>query len=90
MGLVMRKARTSGFVAGLAILFFLPGEVLAQSASAALFDPLGKQEAPLKPSGVPTTVTEVVAGQNQMPILQSNSEKLLTEDAAKYRAIIAT
>ena len=34
-------------------------------------------------------VTEVVAGQNQMPMLQSNSEKLLTEDAAKYRSIIA-
>ena len=89
MGLVMRTARTSSFVAGLVILFFVPGKVLAQTASAGLFDPLGKQEAPIKPSGVATTVTEVVAGQNQMPMLQSNSEKLLTEDAAKYRAIIA-
>ncbi|MEO9169527.1 MAG: L,D-transpeptidase family protein [Aestuariivirga sp.] len=89
MGLVMQKARTSSFVAGLAILIFVPGDVFAESASAGLFEPLGKQEAPIKPSGVPTTVTEVVAGQNQMPILQSNSEKLLTEDAAKYRAIIA-
>lgn len=89
MGLVMRTARKSGFVAGLAIMVFVPGEVLAQTASSGLFDPLGKQEAPIKLSGVATTVTEVVAGQNQMPMLQSNSEKLLTEDAAKYRSIIA-
>ena len=89
MGLVMRTARKSGFVAGLAIMVFVPGEVSAQTVSGGLLTPPATQEAPIKPSGVPTTVTEVVAGQNVMPMLQSNGEKLLTEDAAKYRAIIA-
>src|SRR5665213_2092527 len=90
MSLVMRTARRSSFMAGLAIMVFVPGNLLAQTASSGLFDPLGKQEDPLKLAGVPTTVTEVVAGQNQMPMLQSNGEKLLTEDSAKYRAVIAS
>ena len=88
MGLVMRMGRSATVVAGLSILAFAPANVFAQAAPGGLLATPPKPEPALKPSGTPTTVTEVVAGQNQMPMLQSNGEKLLQDHAGKYRAII--
>ncbi len=48
-----------------------------------------KKEAPIKVGGTPTTATEIVAGQNQAPMLQTNSEQLLQIAQQKYSAIVA-
>lgn len=48
---------------------------------------LNVKEAPIAPAGKPTTVTEIVDGLQQMPMLQSNSSALLQQDLAKYHAI---
>ena len=90
MSLVLNLGRTAALVVGLSILGAAPAALLAQAAPASpVAPPPTKPEPVLKPAGTPTTVTEVVDGQNQMPMLQSNGEQLLQDDAAKYRAIIA-
>ncbi len=48
-----------------------------------------KIEAPINPQGVATTTTEVVDGQNQMPMLQSNGDQLLQAAVAKFEGIIS-
>jgi len=48
---------------------------------------LNIKEAPIAPSGKPTTVTEIVDGLQQMPMLQSNSAALLQQDLARYQSI---
>ncbi len=92
MRLVMRIGRMAAVAAGLSILAFVPTKVSAEKAPAtpSIFAPPVKAEPPLKLAGTPTSVTEVVAGQNQMPMLQSNGEQLLKDHAAKYQAIIAS
>ncbi len=61
----------------------------AQSLFSSPNVPVKKLETPIQPAGTPTTFSEVVDGKNQMPILQSNSAKLLQEGTAKYASIIA-
>ncbi len=51
--------------------------------------PVNSKETPIQPAGKPTTVTEVVEGQQQMPMLQSNSAQLLQDAQARYSAIAA-
>jgi L,D-transpeptidase YcbB len=46
-------------------------------------------EAPVKVSGVPTSQTEIVAGKNQSPMLQTNSDQLLIAAQQKYSGIVA-
>ncbi|MDE2384196.1 MAG: L,D-transpeptidase family protein [Alphaproteobacteria bacterium] len=65
------------------------GASLQAQAAGSIFDAPKKQEAPITPSGTPTTATEVVQGQNQMPMLQSNSDKLLQDAQARYASIVS-
>ena len=72
--------------------FSLAASSNAQSVFApnkSLFGTANKVEAPITPSGTPTTATEIVDGQNQMAMLQSNSDQLLQAAAAKYQSIIS-
>jgi L,D-transpeptidase YcbB len=88
-----RKLATMGWAAGVISLGLMLGfAAQAQTQTAAktpLFPPAKKAEAPIQPTGTPTTATEVVQGQNQMPFVQSNGDRLLQEAQAKYSAIIA-
>ena len=89
MTLVKKMGRTAALTVGLSLLAVASPSLFAQAAPGVVVVATPKPEPVLKPAGTPTTVTEVVAGQNQMPMLQSNGEQLLQEDAAKYRAVIA-
>ena len=89
MSLVMRVGRSVALATGVAILAFAPTNLSAQVAQGGI-GATQKAEPPLKLAGTPTTATEIVAGQNQMPMVQSNGEQLLKEYAARYRNIVAS
>ena len=89
MSFTMNMCRTSAVALGLSILLGAPPNLLAQAVQGGVIANASTPEPVLKPAGTPTTATEIVDGQNQMPMLQSNGEQILQEDSSKYRAIIA-
>ena len=90
MGLsgVARKFGARTAIVGLSLC--VSAAALGQTAtSGGLFGTPKKVEAPIQPSGTPTTSTEIVDGQNQMPFVQSNGDQLLQNLQARYSAIVA-
>jgi len=85
------KMVSKGNVALAAILagamLALAPQSFAQSLSSS--SKSGPAEAPIKAEGKATTTTEIVDGQNQMAMLQSNSDQLLQADANKYEGIVS-
>ncbi len=93
----MRNSLNRRYWAMFGLTTGLIGFALSQSMAAqaqafgqgSILAPAQKVEAPIKPTGTPTTATEIVEGQNQMPFVQSNGDRLLQEAQARYATIIA-
>ncbi len=82
-----RKFGVGTAILGLSVC--VSGAALGQTATGGLFGTPKKAEAPIQPSGTPTTSTEIVEGQNQMPFVQSNGDQLLQNLQSRYSAIVA-
>ena len=75
---------------GLSMLAFAPAQatgLLGNMDDDTGVGPLNDKETPISPQGKPTTVTEIVDGLQQNPMIQSNSAALLQQDLAKYQAV---